>query len=253
MFSDMYTGMCCLPLCTAIVRPTNSGNTVERRDQVFTGRLSLVARTVSTFLSKCASTNGPFFNERALFFYPLNLKATAHDHPACALVTTCAETLCRHTPRADRVAAGGSLAFAAAMRVIDRVHDHATNSRPDAAPAHRTSFTNRAQAVLRITHLTQSRLTIDMHLANLAGAQAQLRVGAFTRQKLHGCAGRARQLCALTGQHFDTVYGRTNRYVAQRQCITRFDRCFRAAHQRCADRNAFRRNDVAALAIGVTQ
>jgi hypothetical protein len=32
MFSVMYTGMCCLPLWTAIVRPMKSGRIVERRD-----------------------------------------------------------------------------------------------------------------------------------------------------------------------------------------------------------------------------
>jgi hypothetical protein len=49
MFSDTYTGMCCLPLCTATVRPTKSGVIVERRDQVLIGRLSDVARAASTF------------------------------------------------------------------------------------------------------------------------------------------------------------------------------------------------------------
>ena len=49
MFSVTYTGMCCLPLCTAIVRPTKSGMIVERRDQVLIGRLSLPSRALSTF------------------------------------------------------------------------------------------------------------------------------------------------------------------------------------------------------------
>ena len=34
MFSVMYTGMNFFPLCTAIVWPTISGITVDRRDQV---------------------------------------------------------------------------------------------------------------------------------------------------------------------------------------------------------------------------
>ena len=68
MFSDTYTGMCCLPLCTAIVRPTNSGVIVERRDQVLIGFLSLTARAASTFFSRWSSTNGPFLIERAMVF-----------------------------------------------------------------------------------------------------------------------------------------------------------------------------------------
>src|SRR5574340_65978 len=253
MFSDIYTGMCCLPLCTAIVRPTNSGSTVERRDQVFTGRLSLVARTASTFLSKCASTNGPFLIERAIFFYPLNLKATAHNHAAGALVATCAEALCRHTPWADRVTACRSLAFAATVRVVDRIHRHTAHGRADAAPAHRAGLADGAQTVFGITHFAQGRFAVNVHLANFAGAQTQLRIAAFTSQKLPGSTGRTRQLSTLARQHFDAVYCRAYRNVTQRQRITRLDRRFRTAHQRCADRNTFRRNDVTTLTIGIAQ
>src|SRR3989338_7749466 len=189
MFSDIYTGICCLPLCTAIVRPTNSGNTVERRDQVFTGRLSLVARTVSIFLSKCASTNGPFLIERAIYIYPLNLKATTHDHAAGALVSACTEALGRYTPRADRMTPGSSLAFTTTMRVIYRVHHHTAHGRADTTPTHRTSLANRAQTVFGITHFTQCRLAIDVHFADFTGAQTQLGIAAFTRQQLHRGAG----------------------------------------------------------------
>src|SRR6185436_4747899 len=60
MFSVTYTGMCCLPLCTASVSPTKSGITVERRDQVLIGRLSLPPRALSTFCMRWWSTKGPF-------------------------------------------------------------------------------------------------------------------------------------------------------------------------------------------------
>ena len=66
MFSVTYTGMCCLPLCTAIVKPTKSGTIVERRDQVLIGRLSLPVRAASTFFMRWWSTNGPFLIERAM-------------------------------------------------------------------------------------------------------------------------------------------------------------------------------------------
>src|ERR1043165_5536166 len=80
MFSVTYTGMCCLPLWTAIVSPTKSGRIVERRDQVLIGRLSLAACAASTFCMRWPSTNGPFLIERAIR-YPLRLLvAAAHDH-----------------------------------------------------------------------------------------------------------------------------------------------------------------------------
>src|SRR6266481_2483282 len=160
--------MCSLPLCTAIVRPTNSGSTVERRDQVFTGRLSLVARTASSFLSKCASTNGPFLIERAMFTYLLNLKTTTHNHATGALVTACAESLGWHAPWADRMATRRSFTFTAAMRVIHRIHRNAAHRRTYPAPTHRAGFANRTQTVLGITYFTQSRFAINMNFANFA-------------------------------------------------------------------------------------
>lgn len=50
MFSEMSTGTCIFPLCTAIVKPIKSGKIVERRDQVLIGLRSRVAAAASTFL-----------------------------------------------------------------------------------------------------------------------------------------------------------------------------------------------------------
>src|SRR5215469_2664258 len=56
-----------------MVCPIISGTMVERRDQVFTTFFSLRVFSASTFSRKWPSTNGPFFNERAiasLFLHP---------------------------------------------------------------------------------------------------------------------------------------------------------------------------------------
>src|SRR5439155_26183391 len=66
MFSDTYTGMCCLPLWTAIVRPTNSGVIVERRDHVLIGFLSLTARGAYILFLVCFETSAPFVRECAI-------------------------------------------------------------------------------------------------------------------------------------------------------------------------------------------
>src|SRR5690554_8178112 len=68
MSSVTYTGTCCLPLWTAMVKPTNSGKIVERRDQVLIGRLSFASRAASTFFNRCRSMKGPFFKERGTAF-----------------------------------------------------------------------------------------------------------------------------------------------------------------------------------------
>src|SRR3954463_54132 len=109
MFSEMYTGTCSLPLCTAIVRPMKSGEMVERRDQVFTGFLSLFACAVSTFFTRWASVNGPFFNERVMC-YPLFLAAARDDHRRSAFVRTRLLTLRLLTPRRHWVTTSRRLA-----------------------------------------------------------------------------------------------------------------------------------------------
>src|SRR5690606_11564563 len=143
MFSVTNSGMCCLPLCTAIVRPMISGRIVERRDQVLIGRLSLLVRAASTLLSRCASMNGPFLIERAIS-YPLTLVTTLHDHVVGALVRTRPITLRRRTPRAHRFACFAGTTLTTTMRVIDRVHRHTANGRADTAPAIRASLADLA-------------------------------------------------------------------------------------------------------------
>src|SRR3972149_6214439 len=134
MFSEIYTGVCCLPLCTGMVKPTKSGRMVERRDQVLIGGLSLLPRTLSTLPTRWWSTNGPFLTERPMS-YPLFLVTAIDDHAASAFVLARAVALGKRAPGADRVSAGGGLAFATAVRMIDRVHGHAAHRRTHATPA----------------------------------------------------------------------------------------------------------------------
>src|SRR3546814_2349935 len=47
-----------------------SGRMVERRDQVLIGFLPFSSTAASTFLIRCASTNGPFLIERDMLFAP---------------------------------------------------------------------------------------------------------------------------------------------------------------------------------------
>ena len=55
------------PLCTAIVCPTISGTTVERRDHVLMTFFSFARFIASTFSRSGVSTNGPFFSERLIY------------------------------------------------------------------------------------------------------------------------------------------------------------------------------------------
>ena len=122
MFSVTYTGMNFLPLCTASVWPMNSGRIVERRDHVRTTFFSFFSFIASTFFIRWSSTNGPFASERPMCFRLSLLRLPRHDPLIRALVVARLEAARRLAPRRHRMPSAASFAFAAAVRVIDRIH-----------------------------------------------------------------------------------------------------------------------------------
>src|SRR5574343_865274 len=175
IWSVMYTGTCCLPLCTAMVRPMKSGRIMERRDQVFTGFLSLVATAFSTLAIRWWSTKGPFFRERAISAYLL-LLATRDNECLRALVVAGAVALGRGVPRRHRDLTFTSTAFTTTVRVVDRVHGGTTDGRADALPADGAGLAVLTQAVLFVAHFTDGGAAVDVDPADLTGTQADLGV-----------------------------------------------------------------------------
>src|ERR1051326_2558655 len=192
---------------------------------------------------------GAFFYLRGHLFPP----SVTDDHDLRPLVATGLESLALHAPGRHRGLRRGGAAFAAAMRVVDRVHRHAAHRRPHAAPAHAAGLADRFQVVLGVAGLADGGAAVDVHLADLPRAQAQLRVQAFAREHLHAGPGRARKLRALAWQHFHAMHDRADGNVAQRQRVARLDRRIRAGHELRARLHALRRDDIAALAVGVEQ
>ncbi|CRI66178.1 conserved hypothetical protein [Thiocapsa sp. KS1] len=255
MFSLTSTGTCRRPLWTAIVNPTISGSTMERRDQVLIGRLLFCATASSTFLIRWWSTKGPFRIERGTCSTSpcLLASATSDDHRVGPLVLACLMTLGRHAPRRHRVTPAGGTAFAAAVRMIDRVHDHAANGRPHTAPARSTGLAELAQTVLAVADLADDGATIDMDLAHLPGAQTQGRALAVARHELGGATCGPCQLGTLAGTHLDAVHLGADRNVAQRHAVADADRRGLAGLDTPADSKALRGNDVGTLAVGKLQ
>src|SRR4029450_12225477 len=108
MFSVTYTGTNFLPLCTAIVCPTISGTTVDRRDQVLMTFFSLFRFMTSPFSSKDVSTKGPFLSDLLMlipYYLTLLLLPARDDEPVRRLAVARLVALCRNTPRRHRVAA----------------------------------------------------------------------------------------------------------------------------------------------------
>src|SRR5690606_22053800 len=251
MFSLMNTGTCWRPLWTAMVRPTNSGSTVERRDQVLIGRLSLELTAASTFLSRWASTNGPFLTERAICIdYPLFLAAALDDHVVRPLVATSLVALRRLAPGRHRVAVA---AGAAAVRVVDRVHDLATHRRANAAPALGAGLADLAQPVLLVADLADGGAAIDVEATHLARTHPDLGVDALAGHQARRGAGGARHLGTHARRHLDRVDRRADRNVPDGQRVAGADGRIGAALQAVARHDPARREDVAALAVGIAQ
>src|SRR5271154_5231386 len=201
MFSETSTGTCSRPLCTAMVKPTMSGITMERRDHVLIGRRSFFWLAVCTFLARCKSTNGPFLSERGTSFSSLLyafVLAALNDHAVSALVATRLLALGLQSPWAHRMrVALAGLAFAAAVRVIDRVHHDAAHRGTYAQPAHRARLAEDAQIVLIVADFADGGAAIHMHLAHFPGFQPQAGIHTLARRELRRSAGTARHLAAL--------------------------------------------------------
>src|SRR3984885_7814158 len=172
MFSDTSTGTCRRPLCTAMVKPTMSGMTMERRDQVLIGRRSFFWLAVCTFLAKCKSTNGPFFSERGTDDSPVLqsfVLATLNDHAVSALVATRFLALGLQAPWAHRVRITlTGFAFTTTVGVIDRVHHDAAHSRANSQPAHRAGLAEDTQIMFIVADFADGGAAIDMQLAHFA-------------------------------------------------------------------------------------
>jgi hypothetical protein len=68
--SEMNTGTCLRPSCTAIVWPTISGKIVDVRDQVLIICFWPDSFIASMRRSRRSSTNGPFLDERDIYRRP---------------------------------------------------------------------------------------------------------------------------------------------------------------------------------------
>src|SRR5260363_217658 len=167
-----------------MVRPIKSGKIVDRRDQVLMGLLSFFAVAASTFFNKWRSQNGPFLIERDIH-YPCLFSLTffiaaLHNHRRCAFVAACTITFGRCPPRADRIASSRCFAFSAAMRMIHWIHCNAPPCRTDTAPAIRARLASLTYVMLIIAYVANGCPAFNMHAADLARTQTQLRIKPFT-------------------------------------------------------------------------
>lgn len=147
--SETYTLMCVLPVCTRNVWPTNSGEIVERRAQVFIGSFLRSASSFSILAIKPASMYGPFFSERDMFIPAISSYLSGQFTQSTTLIFTCSKLQLSITDRltssndcipgwltriscpsalgqltswANRMSSPGPTTFTTTHRVCDGIH-----------------------------------------------------------------------------------------------------------------------------------
>src|SRR5271170_3227461 len=154
-------------------------------------------------------------------------------------------------PRGDRMAAAGGAAFAAAERVIDRVHGDAAVVRHPPEPALAARLADRDVHVVGVGHRADRRHAAAMDQALLAGIEANDHVFLVAADDLGIRAGRARDLAALADLHLHIVDDGADRHVARRHGIAGLHVHMLAGDDGVALAEALRRQDVGKLAIAV--
>jgi hypothetical protein len=114
-------------------------------------------------------------------------------------------------------------AFAAAMRVIDRVHNDATNVRATTEPTIAACFAQINVAMIRVGHGANRCHAFLRHIAHLARRQTQQRQASITTDKLSVGAGRTSNLTALANLELHIVDNRADRNAAKRQSVAWLD------------------------------
>src|SRR6201995_4040483 len=135
----------------------------------------------------------------------LPLVAADENESVGRLIRTGLLALGRLAPRGHRVAAARGEAFAAAVRMVDRVHDDAAVMRAPAEPAGTTGLADRDVHVVRVRHRTDGTAATAVHQALLARVQTQDDVVMIATDQLGVSARGARQLTALADLHLDIV------------------------------------------------
>src|SRR5262249_27307813 len=183
---------------------------------------------------------------------PLLLAAPADDHPVARLVGLAGAPL-RLPPGADRVTATGTLALAAAERVVDRVHRHPAHLRAASLPAAPARLAELDVALLGVADLADSGPAGRVHPPDLSGGHAQLRVAGLLGKQLDAGAGRACDLGTATCPQLDRVDHGAGWDVAQRKAVAGADIRARAVFHPVPLGQALGAQDVTLLAVGVVQ
>src|SRR5450432_95765 len=110
-----------------------------------------------------------------------------------------------HAGLAARMSAAVGATFAAAHRMVDRVHRLGARVRPNAAMTRAPGFAKADVDIIEIAELADRRAAFALHAAHFTAGENDHRPFAFFRA--HSCdhARRANEFSALAGVHFDVM------------------------------------------------
>src|SRR6266516_1406304 len=152
-------------------------------------------------------------------------------------------------PRIRGWPAAGALAFAAAERMIDRIHRHAADTRAAAEPARLPGLADGQQLVLGIADFADRGEALAPHHPHLRRAEAQRDVVALFGHDLGARSRAAAQLAAARDLQLDVVYRRAQRNLEQRHRVAGANVRTGPRDHRVADVQPFGREDVALLPV----
>src|SRR5688572_30441723 len=154
-----------------------------------------------------------------------------------------------HARLADRLTSAVGSAFAAAERVVDRVHRLGSRVRADAHVARAAGLAEVDVDPVEVAELTNGRAASALHAAHLTGRENDHRPLPFLGAETSHATGGADQLPALAGVHLHVVNLKSRRDVRQGHRIADVRRSIGAASDGGADLQPVGGEDVSLLAV----
>src|ERR1700733_2351736 len=146
-----------------------------------------------------------------------------------------------------------SLALAAAVRMVDRVHRNPAVVRTLSQPPGTARLADGDVLVVEVPDLTDRSHAILGHFANLAGRQLDQSVLALFGHQLRRPARRTHHLRALAGLELHVMNGGAGRNIFERQGVAHQDVGFWPTHHFLPDLEPVGLQDIALLAVGIAQ
>src|SRR4030067_878819 len=134
---------------------------------------------------------------------------------------SCLVSFCGHTPGACRMVSALAPALAAAVRMIDRVHGHASDPRAPAEPACPAGLAECDILMVGVAELADSGVAFLQYEPDLAGRKLERGVLAFLGHELRVSAGASHYLAALALLHLDVMDECADRYRTEGQRVAR--------------------------------